>query len=190
MRSLVTQLYHDRFLKEVKKMDSNNQYDPSLTTSVQSETTNAQSDGSNTNPETRTTRTYETNASPAVENIQTETHSSRAEGHPAKRIVGVVFAAVEVVLGLRLVLMLFGANAENAFVTFLYGFTGYLVKLFEGIFAQVTINEASGAVFEPATLIAMVLIALIAWGVLKLMASRAGTRTVKTDYSGPSIQRR
>jgi len=127
-------------------------------------------------------------AQPAVQNIQTETHSSRAESHPARRIVSVIFSAVEIILGLRLILKLLGASAENSFIKFLYGITGFFVNLFEGIFSRVTINEASGAVFEPATLIAMVVIALIAWGVLKLMAPRTGSSVVKTEYTGPAGQ--
>ena len=122
---------------------------------------------------------------PAVQNIQTETHSAQAESHPARRIVSVLFGAVEIILAVRLILKLLGANAGNSIIKVLYGTTGFFVKLFEGIFSRVTINEASGAVFEPATLIAMVVIALIALGVLKLMTPRTGSRVVKTEYSGP-----
>lgn len=125
---------------------------------------------------------------PAVQNIQTETHSSRAESHPARRIVSVFFSAVEIILGLRFILKLLGASAENSFIKILYGMTGFFVKLFEGIFSWVTIDEGSGAVFEPATLIAMVVIALIAWGVLKLMTPRTGSSVVKTEYTGPAGQ--
>ena len=125
---------------------------------------------------------------PAVQNIQTETHSAQADSHPGKRVVGVIFSAVEIILGLRLILKLLGANAENAFIKILYGATGFFVKIFEGIFSRVSINGGSGAVFEPATLIAMIIIALIALGVLKLMTPRAGSSVVKTDYSGPAGQ--
>lgn len=125
---------------------------------------------------------------PAVQNIQTETRSARAESHPARRIVGVLFSAVEIVLGIRLILKLLGANAENAVIKALYYVTGLFARIFEGIFSKVTINEASGAVFEPSTFIAMAVIALIAWVVLKLMTPRTGSRVVKTDYSGPAGQ--
>jgi len=125
---------------------------------------------------------------PAAQNIQTETRSAQADSHPARRIVSVLFSAVEIILGLRLILKLLGANAANSFVEILYGMTGFFVKLFEGIFSRVSINEASGAVFEPATLIAMVVIALIALGALKLMTPRTGSRVVKTEYSGPAGQ--
>ena len=127
-------------------------------------------------------------AQPAVQNIQTETRSAQEDSHPARRIVSVIFSAFEIILGLRLILKLLGANAGSSFIKILYAMTGFFVKLFEGIFSRVTINEASGAVFEPATLIAMVVIALIALGVLKLMTPRSGSRVVKTNYSGPAGQ--
>ena len=58
----------------------------------------------------------------------------------------------------------------------IYAFTQPLVGVFEGIFSSATINGAETTlVFEPATLIAMVVIALIAWVVLKLITPRSGT---------------
>ena len=140
----------------------------------------------NTQPAMQNVQPVIQNTQPAMQNVQTETHSAQAEAHPAKRIVGVIFSAVEIVLLLRFFLKLLGANAENIFMKILYGFTGIFVMIFEGIFSRVTINEASGAVFEPATLIAMVVIALIAWGVLKLMTRYTGRNVVKTQYSGPT----
>ena len=125
---------------------------------------------------------------PTTQNIQTETRSVRTNSHIARRIVNVIFSAAEVILGLRLIMKLLGANAESAFVKTLYGITGFFVRLFEGIFSSVTINESTGAVFEPATLIAMIIIALIALGISKLMSHNAGSSVVKTEYSGPPDQ--
>jgi hypothetical protein len=85
-----------------------------------------------------------------------------------------------------LILKLLGANADNSIVNFMYGITGFFIKAFEGIFARVTINDVSGAVFEPATLITMAVVALIALCILKLMTPREGSSVVKTEYSGPA----
>jgi len=163
-------------------MEQNKSYDANEPVTGQPNTASTQTEIYNTQPAAPA-------AQPAVQNIQTETHSAQTESHPGKRIVGVIFSAVEIILGLRLILKLLGANAENAFIKFLYGMTGFVVKLFEGIFARVTINEVSGAVFEPAALIAMVIIALLALLVLKLMTPREGSRDVKTEYSGPAEQK-
>ena len=55
----------------------------------------------NTNPITINTQSAAPVSQPAKQNIQTETHGSQAEAHPAKRIVGVIFSTVEVILALR-----------------------------------------------------------------------------------------
>jgi len=148
-------------------------------------------DSQNESRSTRTTTVYTQGMPqepPAVEGTQTETRSDQSESHPARRIVGVLFGVVEIVFGLRLILKLFGANTENAVMKALYGFTGFFVRVFEGIFSKVIINEDSGAVFEPATLIMIVVIAIIALVVLKLMKTRTGSRVVKTNYTGPAGQ--
>ena len=158
------------------------------TRSTQPVILNAQPAAPYTQPTAPNTQPAASYAQPAVQNVQTETHSAQAESHPAKRIVSVLFSAVEIILCIRLILKLLGANAGNSFIKILYGITGFFVNLFEGIFSRVTINESSGAVFEPATLIAMVVIALIAWIVLKLMTPRTGSSVVKTEYTGPAGQ--
>ena len=181
-------------------MEQNKSLDPIEPVTGQPYTPNTQPYTPNTQQDTRGTQPVILNvqpaspyvqptapqAQPAVQNIQTETHSAQEESHPAKRIVSVLFSAVEIILAIRLILKLLGANAGNSIIKVLYDITGIFIKLFEGIFSRVTINEASGAVFEPATLIAMVVIAVIAWVVLKLMTPRSGSRVVKTEYSGPA----
>lgn len=119
-------------------------------------------------------------------NRQTETHDTRVKNNQAKRIVGVVFGVIEIILGLRLIFKLLGANPDNGFIKVIYSITQFVVGIFEGIFAKITVNETTQAVFEPATLIAIVLIALIAWLVLKLMTPRISNRVERTEYKQPA----
>jgi len=115
---------------------------------------------------------------------QTETQDTKAESNTSKRIVGVIFAVVEVILAFRLVFKGLGANPTNGFVRGIYGVTQFLVGIFEGIFSRGTTSGAeTTAIFEPATFIVMVVIALIAWGVLKLMTPHTGTRVERTEYT-------
>lgn len=80
------------------------------------------------------------------------------------RIIGFVVGIIQIVLLARLVLKLLGANAGNVFVNFIYSITQPLVVVFEGIFAPIPIPGINAmAIFEPATLIAMVVVALVAW---------------------------
>jgi len=114
---------------------------------------------------------------------QTETRNTELENHTAKRVVGVIFAVIEVVLAFRLVFKGLGANPTNGFVRGIYGVTQFLVGIFEGIFSRGTTSGAeTTAVLEPATLIVMVVIALIAWAVLKLMTPHTGARVERTEY--------
>jgi hypothetical protein len=113
-------------------------------------------------------------------NKQTETQSTKPESHAAQRIAGALFAIIEAILAFRLVFKLLGANPSNGFVSGLYTVSHFFTGIFENIFPKATAN---GAVFEPATLIAMVVVALIAWIVLKLLTPRAGVRSQKTEYT-------
>jgi hypothetical protein len=122
-------------------------------------------------------------------NRLTETRTAKQGGYIARRIAGVAFGAIEIILTLRLIFKLLGANPKNGFVRVLYSCTQFFVGIFEGIFPAVT---AAGvevkAVFETATLLAIVVVALVAWLVLRLMAPRAGTLTEKTEYTAHGDQ--
>ncbi|HSW78078.1 MAG TPA: hypothetical protein VLG36_04730 [Candidatus Chromulinivoraceae bacterium] len=79
--------------------------------------------------------------------------------------------AIESLLGFRLVFKLLGANPTSAFVSMVYSLGGILISPFRSIFhPAVTSGVETVSVFEPATLIAMVVFALIGWGLAKLIA--------------------
>lgn len=113
-----------------------------------------------------------------------ETRNTTSEGSMSKKIVIVVFSFIEVILGFRFVFKLMGANPTNVFVKGLYAFTQFFVGIFEGIFSKATTTGAeTEAIFEPATLITIVVVALIAWGVMKLMSERTSSTIKHTDIS-------
>ena len=71
-----------------------------------------------------------------------------------------------VLLVLRLVLLLLGANDNNAFVGFVYALSGVFAWPFYGIFSY---QPAYGqSVLEVSSLVAIAVYALIGWGVSKL----------------------
>lgn len=113
-----------------------------------------------------------------------ETRNTSSEGSMAKRIVMVLFSIIEVILGFRFVFKLMGANPSNAFVKGLYDVTQFFVGVFEGIFSKVTTTGAEAkAIFEPATLIAIIVVGLIAWGVMKLMSQSTSREVKKTEVT-------
>ena len=115
---------------------------------------------------------------------ETETHKTKQDSNIVQRIIYTIFGVISAVLAFRLIFKLLGANPENVFVRGIYAFTQPIVGIFEGIFSSATINGAeTTASFEPSTLIAMVVIALITWVVLKLITPRSGNHFEKTEYT-------
>ena len=85
------------------------------------------------------------------------------------------FGALEILLAFRFVLKLAGASVGSAFIGFIYGVSGLFVAPFAGIFHR---GFAPGAettsVFEPSTLIAILVYAVLAWGIVKLIRIFSG----------------
>lgn len=84
----------------------------------------------------------------------------------ATNIIYFLLGVLEVILGLRFVFRLFGANEDNAFILALYNFSHVFVGPFNNIFNDQSIGSKS--VFELSTLVAMLIYALIAWGLIAL----------------------
>ena len=99
---------------------------------------------------------------------------TKRKSHIAQSIVGVIFGVIEAILAFRLIFKLLGANPGNVFVNGIYNITQPFVGIFEGIFPQFSTKGAEG--FEPATLIAIVVIILISWAVMKIITPRTGNR--------------
>jgi YGGT family len=82
-----------------------------------------------------------------------------------RNITYFVLGVLEVILLLRLFLRLLGASEASGFVMFLYGLSHIFVAPFNGIFNDQT---QGSSVFETSTLIAMIVYALLAWGIVSL----------------------
>ena len=91
---------------------------------------------------------------------------------PVTRIVYWLLSILEALLALRLVLKLLGANTSHSFVTFIYDLSKIFVAPFEGIFKPFV----SG--IETSTLIAILVYALVGWGLAKLIAIVTNTSSV------------
>ncbi len=92
------------------------------------------------------------------------------------RVVYFVLGVVEVILLLRLIFRLLGANESSDFVMFLYNLSHIFVGPFNGIFNDQALGRS---VFEISTLVAMIVYALIAWGIVSL-----GNVIFAPQYSG------
>jgi YggT family protein len=83
------------------------------------------------------------------------------------RIVYFLFGVLEVLLGLRVVLRLLGANTGNAFADIVYGITQPFIALFANLFANPAL--AGNNVLEMTTIAAMVVYAILAWIIGRLL---------------------
>jgi hypothetical protein len=119
-------------------------------------------------------------------NKQSEIRNTKIQSDETmtRRVMIIIFGAVEIILGFRFFFKLMGANPENTFVKIIYDVTQFIVGIFASIFS-VAINEGAetNSIFEPGTLIAMVIIALIAWGIARMMNQRTDIKTNKTVYT-------
>ena len=89
----------------------------------------------------------------------------------ARKLVYYLLGIIEILLACRFVLRLLGANPGNAFVKFIYSVSNIFLWPFYGIFrSAVTTGIETESVMEPATIIAVVVYAIAAWGIVKLIA--------------------
>jgi len=95
---------------------------------------------------------------------------SEPEGLKTRKMIYWILALLETLLAFRLLLKLLGANTGSLFVSFIYSVSQAFVMPFTGVFRS---SAAQGietqSVLEPATLIAMIVYALIAYGIIKLV---------------------
>ncbi|MCR4324750.1 MAG: YggT family protein [Candidatus Curtissbacteria bacterium] len=82
------------------------------------------------------------------------------------QIIWYVFGVVEVLLALRFTLKALGANPASGFADLVYTLSDPLTSPFRTLF-RVTVTE--GSVFEWTTIVAMLVYALIAYGLVELM---------------------
>jgi len=112
----------------------------------------------------------------------TTTHRSvYREGSYNTRAVQAVWwivAFIDVLVAIRFVLKLFGANVAAAFVRFMYDVTWPLVAPFHGIFNT---TQQGRSILEPESLVAIAIYSLIGWGIvsaIRLMTRPRSSTTV------------
>lgn len=91
----------------------------------------------------------------------------------AKRWVYYVLGILETLLAFRFILKLLGANPNSGFAAFIYNLSQAFVAPFSGIFRSVVSpGIETPSVFEPATLVAMIVYALIAYAIARIIDIR------------------
>jgi len=98
----------------------------------------------------------------------------------AAAIVGFVVGVVDILIAARFLGKLLGASAQSAFVSFINTVSGPLVAPFQGIFGN---GGSKANSFETADLVAIVVYAVIGWGLVMLIRIATAPRGTKPATS-------
>ena len=111
----------------------------------------------------------------------TEVKSVATSFQTIEYLIYFFFGALAILLAFRLVLKLTGASMSSAFVGLIYGLTGIFILPFEGIFRRgYTQGIETTSVLEPSTLVAIIVYAVLAWGIVKLIRIFSGEKQQTT----------
>jgi uncharacterized protein YggT (Ycf19 family) len=109
-----------------------------------------------------------------VRTSRTDIYRSGAANDRAIQVVWWVVGLIDTLIAIRFLLKMFGANTASAFVSFMYALTDPLVAPFHGIFNT---GSAGRSVFEPESIVAIIIYTLIGWGIVSLIRLLARNRT-------------
>lgn len=117
--------------------------------------------------EQQTTEVRTTEVQDGATNVQRQTVQATHKEDGAvivQRIVWFIAGFIIIMLALRVVLLMLGANQGNVFVDLVYAVGGLFAAPFSGIFGSPTYGQFF---FDSASVVAMVVYALLAWGIAK-----------------------
>ena len=134
-------------------------------------------------------RRVSTTAMPAtavdrVETVAYDPYDARRQtAYRATQLIYWVFGLIEGLILVRFVLKALGANPDAGFAAFIYGITAPLVLPFQNLFGT---PQAQGSVLELNSLVALIVYAVIAWLLAKLVwvvmgETRSAVRTHSSE---------
>ncbi|EKE00120.1 MAG: hypothetical protein ACD_22C00089G0002 [uncultured bacterium] len=126
--------------------------------------------------ETITTQNVEPTQTSSTNTVETNPAKVEATSYQTiEYLIYFFFGALDILLAFRLILKLAGASTASAFVNLIYGLSGIFILPFEGIFRRAfTQGIETTSVLEPATLVAIAVYAVLAWGIVKLIRIISG----------------
>ncbi len=122
---------------------------------------------------TKETVTSDNGSTDVVVNAPVKRQATNRETY--EYLVYYIFGALEILLAFRLVLKIAGASMASAFVRLIYGISRFFVMPFEGIFRRFSSQGLeTTSVLEPSTLVAIIVYAILAVGIVKLIRISSG----------------
>ena len=98
-----------------------------------------------------------------------------------------IFGIIEALIAIRIVLRALGANPQAGFAELIYGLTAPLVAPFAGLFGN---PQAGGSVLELHSIVALVVYALVAWLLGKLVWVLFGETRSAVKTTSSSVETR
>lgn len=109
--------------------------------------------------------------------MATQVKTAATSSQTIEYFIYFIFGFLEILLAFRLIFKLAGASTSSAFVNFIYGLTGLFILPFEGIFSRgVSRGIETASILEPATIVALVVYALLSWGIVKFIHIASGEK--------------
>ena len=119
------------------------------------------------------------NANQAVHNTTSRDATSY---QTSEYLIYFFFGALEILLTFRFVLKLMGASSFSSFVGLIYGVTGIFIAPFQGIFHQSsTAGIETKAILEPATIISIIVYAILGIGIVKFVRILSGNLSLPNN---------
>jgi uncharacterized protein YggT (Ycf19 family) len=102
-----------------------------------------------------------------VEPVVTNRYGESPGAYRLIRLVYLIAGIIEALILIRIILKLLAANPNAGFTAFMYGITDPLVAFFQGVFPA---PAAQGSVLELSAILAIVVYALLAWAIARVIA--------------------
>lgn len=101
-------------------------------------------------------------------------------------IVYFIFGVIEALLAIRFVLLLLGANPDAGFSQLIYALSAPFMTPFQAVFGDTVMR---GVVFEWSALLAILVYALLAWGIASLITAVSPRSAASTTEIVEDVQR-
>ena len=98
-----------------------------------------------------------------VENVNLE---YRESVYKVSQIIWLLFGGLEALIGIRVILLLIGANPANGFTAFVYQLTQLFLWPFQNLIANPTFQNMT---LEVTSIIAMIVYALLGWIIVRMI---------------------
>lgn len=104
----------------------------------------------------------------------------------SSQIIWYILGVIEILLLLRLLLRMLGANTQAGFTYFIYSLTGVIAGPFYLVFRP---SQVQGSIFEWSTLLAMLVYAMVAWLIVKALVMSRPVTTKEASQKLPEQEK-